>query len=209
MTLRNIRRAVSIGLCLPLFLAAGNACAADPVRIGLVGPFSGGSADFGMSMRRGVELAVKEINELGGYVGRQFELVVQDDKSTPDGARAGAEALIKEGVVATIGFCNTGNAAKALDLFQNNKIPLIIPCATGTALTTTYANTDNYIFRNSAKDNLQVPFVVKDAVSRGWTKIAIFADTTGYGESGYKDFLTALESHKLKPAYVKRFDVGI
>ena len=40
-------------------------------------------------------------------------------------------------------------------------------------------------------------------------KVAIFADTTGYGEGGYKDVLAALEDKKLKPAYVARFALGV
>ena len=193
-----------------LALLAASASAQQPaIKIGLVGPFSGGSADFGTSMKRGAELAIKEINDLGGYVGRKFEVVVKDDKSTPDGALAAAQELIKEGVVATIGFCNTGNAMKALDEFQKNKVPLLVPCATGSPITKKYPTAESYIFQSSATDNLQVPFVVNDAVKRGWTKIAIFADTTGYGEAGFNDFMAALEAHKLKPAYIKRFDVGV
>jgi branched-chain amino acid transport system substrate-binding protein len=186
-----------------LALLAASASAQQPaIKIGLVGPFSGGSADFGTSMKRGAELAIKEINDLGGYVGRKFEVVVKDDKSTPDGALAAAQELIKEGVVATIGFCNTGNAMKALDEFQKNKVPLLVPCATGSPITKKYPTAESYIFQSSATDNLQVPFVVNDAVKRGWTKIAIFADTSGYGEAGFNDFMAALEAHKLKPAYV-------
>lgn len=50
-----------------LALLAASASAQQPaIKIGLVGPFSGGSADFGTSMKRGAELAIKEINDLGG-----------------------------------------------------------------------------------------------------------------------------------------------
>ena len=45
---------------------------------------------------------------------------------------------------------------------------------------------------DAAPDSVQVPFVVNDAVKRGWTKVAIFADTTGYGEAGLKDVQDAL-----------------
>ena len=69
-------------------LAPTAAAQADSqIKIGLIGPFTGGSADFGNSMRNGVELAVSEINALGGYVGRKFELVVRDDKANPELAR--------------------------------------------------------------------------------------------------------------------------
>ena len=98
-------------------LAPTAAAQADSqIKIGLIGPFTGGSADFGNSMRNGVELAVSEINALGGYVGRKFELVVRDDKANPELARQMSEELVKEGVLATIGFCNSGNAVKSLDI---------------------------------------------------------------------------------------------
>ena len=47
-----------------------------PVRIGVVGPFTGPSADFGVPMLNGIKLAVDEINAVGGYLGRPLELVV-------------------------------------------------------------------------------------------------------------------------------------
>ena len=100
-------------------LAPTAAAQADSqIKIGLIGPFTGGSADFGNSMRNGVELAVSEINALGSYVGRKFELVVRDDKANPELARQMSEELVKEGVLATIGFCNSGNAVKSLDIYQ-------------------------------------------------------------------------------------------
>ncbi len=160
-------------------------------------------------MRNGVQMAVDEINALGGWAGHKIELVVQDDKSNPDDALKASQALVKAGVVATIGFCNTGNAMKSLETFQKAAIPLIVPCATGTPITATYPAAESYIFRMSASDSLQIPFVVNDAVKRGWTRIAIFADTTGYGEAGFKDFTAALAKLQLKPAYVKRFDIGV
>ena len=196
-----------------MIFAAAPALAQSPapasIKVGLIGPFTGGSSDFGISMRRGVELAVKEINDLGGYMGRKLDLVVKDDKGAPDTARAASQELVKEGVVATIGFCNSGNAVKSLDVYQNGQVPLIVPCATSTPITATYPAAQSYIFRTSARDSVQVPFVVNDAVGRGWKRLAVFADTTGYGDGGLKDFTAALDVHKLKPVYVKRFDLGV
>lgn len=180
-----------------------------PLKIGLIGPITGPSSDFGVPMTNGVKLAVDEINAVGGYLGRPLQLVVRDDKGDPETGRKAAQEILAEGVVATIGFCNTGVAQKSIDLFQNAKIPLIIPCATGTPLTATYPAPQSYIFRTSARDALQAPFVVEDALKRGWDKVAIFADTTGYGEAGYRDVLAALEARKLKPVYVARFPLGV
>ena len=180
-----------------------------PARIGVVGPFTGPSADFGVPMLNGIKLAVDEINAVGGYLGRPLELVIKDDRADPDQGRKVSQELVQEKVVAAIGFCNTGVAMKSIDLFQDSKTPLIVPCSAGTEVTAKYPPADSYVFRVQARDALQAPFMVDDIVKRGWDKVAIFADTTGYGEGGYKDVVAALEAKKLKPAYVARFALGV
>lgn len=183
--------------------------ASTAIRIGVIAPLSGPGADFGVPMLNGVKLAVDEINAAGGYLGRKLELLVRDDEANPDKGRKVSEELAAQKIAVAIGFCNTGVAAKSLDVFQTQKIPLIIPCATGTGLTATYPGPESYIFRTSAKDAIQASFVVDDIVKRGWTKVAVFADSTAYGESGMKDVVAALTKHKLTPAYVARFPIGV
>ena len=61
----------------------------------------------------------------------------------------------------------------------------------------------------SPRDAIQAPFIVDDIVKRGWDKVAIFADKTGYGEGGYNDMVAALATKNLKPVYVGRFDLGV
>ncbi|MFP8777145.1 ABC transporter substrate-binding protein [Hydrogenophaga sp. RWCD_12] len=207
-----VRLSATSGLLAAALLTASTVHAQSgmPVRIGVIGPFSGPSSDFGNPMLHGVQLAVDEINAVGGYLGRPLELVVKDDQGNPDvGLKASQEVANTPGVIATIGFCNTGVAAKSLEVFQNGQMPLIIPCATGTPLTTKFPAPQSYIFRTSARDAIQAPFVVDDLVKRGWTKVAIFADTTGYGEAGLKDVEAALAAKQLKPVYVARFGLGV
>lgn len=203
-----VRLTLSLGLATALAIPAF-AQTAQTVRIGVIGPFSGPSSDFGNPMLHGVQLAVDEINAVGGYLGRPLELVVKDDQGNPDVGLKGSQELVKEGVIATIGFCNTGVAQKSLDTFQNAQLPLIIPCATGTPLTAKFPAPQSYVFRTSARDAIQAPFVVNDLVKRGWTKVAIFADTTGYGEAGLKDVEAALAAKQLKPVHVARFALGV
>ena len=183
--------------------------AASTLKIGLIGPFSGGSADFGVPMRNGVQQAVDEINAVGGYLGRKLELVIKDDQGNPDVGLKSSEELVAEKVEATIGFCNTGVAAKSLETYQKAKLPLIIPCATGSPLTAKYSGPESYVFRTSAKDAIQVPFVVEDITKRGWDKVAVFADTSGYGEAGLKDIEAALKAKNLAAVQVTRFAVGV
>lgn len=180
-----------------------------PLRIGLIGPLTGPSADFGVPMANGVKLAIDEINAVGGYLGRPLELVIKDDTADPARGRQLAEELMREQVVATIGYCNTGVALNSIEVFQKNKVPLIVPCATGTALTTQYPAPESYIFRVQGRDALQAPFVVDDLVKRGWDRVAIFADTTGYGEGGTRDVVAALAAKNLKPVHTARFALGV
>ena len=215
--------AIWLGLSGSLALAQGSAAApaaaastapsagsaAATLKIGVIGPFTGASADFGVPMLNGIQQAVDEINAGGGYLGRKIEIVRKDDKASPDEGLKGSQELVAEKVIAAIGFCNTGVAMKSLEVFQNAKTPLIIPCATGTPVTAKYPAPGSYIFRTSAADAIQAPFVVEDILKRGWDKVAIFADTSGYGEAGLKDVEKALAEKKLKPAYVARFPLGV
>lgn len=181
-----------------------------PIRLGFLCPFTGGSQDFGNSARLGAELAVKEINEVNGYLGRRVELVARDDKGNPDEGRRVAEALVlQEKVDFTIGFCNTGVALKSLDVFQDNR-HLLVTVATGSVLTEKYPPQQSYIFRMSARDALQAQALVDAVVvRRGITKVAILADNTGYGEGGAKDVQKFLADKGIKPIYVGRFDLGV
>jgi branched-chain amino acid transport system substrate-binding protein len=193
-------------LCVPVQAQLGSTA---PVRIGVIGPFTGPSADFGVPMLNGIQLAVDEINAVGGYLGRPLQLVVKDDKGDPDQGRKASEELLAEKVVATLGFCNTGVAMKSIDLFQQAQVPLIVPCSSGTAVTAKYPAPESYIFRVQARDALQAPFMVDDILKRGWDKVAIFADTTGYGEGGFNDVVAALAAKNIKPVHVARFALGV
>ena len=195
---------------LTLNLTSAYAQPAGPVRVGLIFPLTGGSSDMGNSALVGAQVAVSEINQVGGYLGRPIELVVRDDQADNDtGLKHAQELVLKEKVAVTIGFCNTGVAMKALDVFQNNQSPLIVPCATGTILTAKYPAAQSYIFRTSAPDHHQTQFLVDEIVKRGLTKVALLVDSTGYGDAGLKDLTAALDRAGLKPRIVVRFNVGV
>lgn len=207
--IRRLRRCCAALLVLFCPMGMAQTAAPEPVKIGVIGPFSGPSSDFGKPMLQGIELAIDEINAVGGYLGRPLALVVKDDEGKPDVGLRGAQELVRERVVATLGFCNTGVALKAIPVFQQAESPLIVPCAAGTPVTAQYPAPESYVFRTAPADGIQAPFVVNDLVRRGWTRVAIFADTTAYGEAGLRDVQAALAGHRLKPAYVARFDLGV
>ena len=198
---RSFLLAVATAAC------AMGAAAAEPIRIGLVAPLSGASADFGNSMREGAALAVEEIDAIGGYLGRPLELEVRDDHGDPATGRAAALDLVtRAGVAATIGFCNTGVAMASLEVFEAHRQPLLVPCAQGTAITRRTPAAESYVFRVAPSDAINAGFLVAEIVDRRkLARVAILADTTGYGDGGVADLGAQLKARGLAPAYVGRF----
>jgi branched-chain amino acid transport system substrate-binding protein len=190
---------------------AAPAADGNAVRVGLIAPLSGPAGEYGKSVRLGAQLAVNEINEVGGYLGRRFELVVRDDKASPEeGRRAAQDLVLRQKVNFTIGFCNTGVAMQALDVFQDNRHVLLTPCASGSAVTAKYEPSRSYIFRNAVPEQVNSRFLARELVTRrGLVKVAVLADSTGYGEGGLKDISAELKSLGVQPVYVGRFAPGV
>ncbi len=192
-----------------VLLSAGMAMAADPIKIGVDGPFTGGSSTMGVSMRDGVRLATEEINKAGGVLGRQIVLVERDDEAKNErGVQIAQELINKEKVVAAVGYINTGVALASQRFFQEAKIPVMNNVATGSVVTHQFPNDpDNYVFRNSANDSIQAPMIVEEAVRRGFKKVAILADSTNYGQLGREDLEKALAAKGIKPVAIEKFNI--
>ena len=191
----------------------GAAFAADPIKIGLTGPFTGGSASMGVSMRDGVKLAVGEINKVGGVMGRPLLLVERDDEAKNEvGVQIAQELINKEQVVATMGFINTGVALASQRFYEENEIPVINNVATGTLITQQFVppeNAKNYVFRMSANDVIQSGMIVEEAIGRrGYKAPAILADSTNYGQFGRADLVKALAVKGIKPVTEEKFNIG-
>jgi branched-chain amino acid transport system substrate-binding protein len=184
--------------------------AAEPIKIGVAGPFTGGSAPMGVSMRDGVKLAAAEINAKGGVLGRQIQLVERDDEAKNErGVQIAQELINKEKVVATVGYINTGVALASQRFYQEAKIPVMNNVATGSIITKQFADQpENYVFRNSANDSIQSSMIVEEAVTRrGFKKVAILADSTNYGQLGREDLEKALAAKGVKAVAVEKYNI--
>jgi len=201
---RHIFAVVTAGM-----LSTG-AYAAD-IKVGVTGPYTGGSSSMGVSMRDGVRLAAKEINAAGGVNGNKIVLLERDDEAKNErGVQIAQELINNEKVVATLGFINTGVALASQRFYQDAKIPVLNNVATGTMITHQFPNApENYIFRNAAADNIQAPMIAKEAVEkRGLKKVAILADSTNYGQLGREDLEKALKTYGVTPVAEEKFNIG-
>jgi branched-chain amino acid transport system substrate-binding protein len=210
MMIRFAKLASSVALASAMMTLSGAALAADPIKIGVSGPFTGGSSSMGVSMRDGVRLATDEINKAGGVLGRQLQLIERDDEAKNErGVQIAQELINKEKVVATVGFINTGVSLASQRFYQEAKIPVMNNVATGSLVTHQFDDQpENYIFRNAAHDSIQAPMIVEEAITRrGFKKVAILADSTNYGQLGREDLEKALTLKGVKAVAVEKFNI--
>ena len=211
MSLHATRRSTLLAAVAALALVSVPAFAADPIKIGVSGPFTGGSSSMGVSMRDGVKLAITEINKAGGVLGRPLEAVERDDEARNEvGVQITQELINKEKVVATVGYINTGVALASQRFYQEAEIPVFNNVATGTVITQQFAKERaNYVFRNAAPDVIQAPMIVDEAITRrGFKKPAILADSTNYGQLGREDLEKALAAKGVKAVATEKFNIG-
>ena len=210
MTIRIAKMAKRLAVAAAVMAFAGIAGAAEPIKIGVSGPFTGGSSSMGVSMRDGVKLATEEINKAGGVLGRPLQLIERDDEAKNErGVQIAQELINKEKVVATVGFINTGVALASQRFYQEAKIPVMNNVATGSLVTHQFDDQpENYIFRNAAHDSIQAPMIVEEAITRRkYKNVAILADSTNYGQLGRDDLERALAAKGIKAVAVEKFNI--
>ena len=199
-------------------LIATQAFAADTIKIAITGPFSGGSAPMGASMRDGAKLAISEINAAGGIsVGgkkMKFEVIERDDEAKNErGALIAQELASMDGLSGVIGTVNTGVCMAGDRHLQEKGITKIITPAAGSASMTQWSKAgvkDLSIFRFSANDGIQSAMVVEEAINLKFKKVALFYDSTNYGISGRDDMLDQIkkQGNKLEVVASEKWNIG-
>ena len=192
-----------------LLAVAAASVRAQDIKIGYNADQSAsGVAELGTAGRWAFEAAIEDLNKGGGILGRKVVGIIRDDLGAPPKSIQNMTELIdNEKVDAVVGPANSGNALAWLHIPQQRKIPVLVPIATGTEITTRYAKEpQNYLFRVSMVDREQIALLAAYAVkaSKGH-KIAILADSTGYGQGGIKDATEILALHNVQPVIVEKY----
>ena len=199
-------------------MVAAQAWGADVIRIAITGPFTGGSAPMGASMRDGAKLAIAEINAAGGIsVGgkmMKFDVIERDDEAKNErGALIAQELSSMKDLSGVIGSVNTGVVMAGDKYFQGKGITKIITPAAGSASMTQWSKAgvkDLSIFRFAAHDGIQAAMVVEEAINRKLFKVALFHDSTNYGVSGRDDMLSQIrkQGNRLQVVATEKFNIG-
>jgi branched-chain amino acid transport system substrate-binding protein len=156
------------------------------VSIGFFGDLTGPTFNFGLSAKNGVLMAADEINQAGGINGRQIDIVIEDDKGSPEEAAQVTGKLIdRYKVIAIIGAGASGNSLASAPKAQSARVPLIAPSSTNPAVT----QVGDYIFRACFIDAFQGEVMAKFAVNTLKAKrAAIMLDFNSPYSRGLTDF---------------------
>ncbi len=169
--------------------------AQEVVKIGHVGPTSGGIAHLGKDNEMGARMAIDELNAKGVTIGGKkvkLELLAEDDAGDPKQGTAVAQKLVDSKVQGVIGHLNSGTSIPASKVYSDAGIPQISPSATNPKFT-----------RNGYKTTFRV---VADDVHLGGTlgryavnelhgkSIAVIDDRTAYGQGVAEEFEKAVKA---------------
>ena len=117
-----------------------------PIKIGFIHTMSGPISMYGISSAAGAKVAVDEINAAGGVLGRKLELIVRDDKISPDtGLREAKDLVLKEKVDFLAGSISSGVGLAISNYAKRAKKIYLINIAQSTKITE--ENFHPYVFR--------------------------------------------------------------
>src|SRR3989344_734004 len=169
------------------------------ITLGGILPLSGGAAAYGIPVQQGMQLAVEEINELGGVNGKMLEIVYEDTQCSSTMAANGIQKLISEdGVQAVVGEMCSSATLPASVIAEQNGVVLISPASTSPALT----NAGDYIFRTVPSDTVQAKQTAELVHNLGYRTVAMLYINDDYG-LGFTDVFEA-ESNALGVEIVAR-----
>ena len=182
------RTSVGVGLVVALVLSLSVTAwtqGKPPVKVALVAAMSGGSALSGEAIKRGLTVAIDEINARGGVLGgSKIELVIRDEEGNPSkGVTAARDVIEREKAVAVFGGLHSPVGLAMLPVFHELRVPYVGTWAAATNITRN-GRTPNFMFRVSANDDIVDHFLAKHVVEKlGKKKPGVILENTPWGAS--------------------------
>ncbi len=180
--MQQLTRTTLLGLALSL--TALNTQAADPIKVGSVLSVTGPAAFLGDPELKTLQLYVDELNKKGGVLGRPLQLVHYDDGSDANKANSFAKRLIEDDKVdVLIGGTTTGATMSMVPLVERAGLPFISLAGAVVIV----EPVKKWVFKTPHTDRMAAEKVFEDMKKRGISKVALLAETSGFGQSGKKE----------------------
>src|SRR5256714_5300004 len=179
-----------------------------PVKVALVAAMSGGSALSGEAIKRGLTVAIDEINAKGGGLGgRKVELVIRDEEGNPSkGVTAARDVIEREKAVAVFGGLHSPVGLAMLPVFHELKVPYVGTWAAATNITRNDRK-PNFMFRVSANDDIVDHFLAKYVTEKlAAKKPGVILENTPWGESNQAGLAKWFAKMNVQPAGIEKFN---
>jgi branched-chain amino acid transport system substrate-binding protein len=189
-------------------LVAGSlAVQAQPIKVGWLSSLTGPLSSAAIAENQGVQLAVNEINKSGGVLGRQIELLTRDTAGDPTKAVNFAQQLaFSDKVHFVIGPVNSGEGLAATPILARAGIPnIVIGAIDELTDATKYPRAFRMINTNMQWISTANEYALNTLKAK---KIAVIADTSGYGTASAKSAIALLEKAGIKPVYSVLIDAN-
>lgn len=160
----------------------------EELTIGGIGPLTGDYATYGVSVKQGAELAVKEINEAGGVNGLTFKLLFEDDQTDAEMAVNAYNKLMDNGMQVSLGAVTSGACIAVSEVSKEDGILMITPSGSQVECIQ-HDNGFRICFADPEQGVNAAKFIAENNIA---TKIAIIYDKSNDYSNGIKEnFVTA------------------
>ncbi len=179
----------------------------DELVIALDADMRGISALSGLSIRRGIELAIDEINQNGGVFGKRLVLSVRDNSMMPARGLANIKHFAQHpNLVAFFSGISSPTLLAQLEFIHQNKILTLDPWAAATSIIDN-GYTPNYVYRVSVRDDDAAGFLLQHALEVS-NKVALVLVNNSWGRSNHLALSETLEQMRLEPTTTQWFEWG-
>jgi branched-chain amino acid transport system substrate-binding protein len=176
------------------------------ITIATVGPITGQYAAFGEQMKRGIEMAVKDINAAGGVNGEKLAVSIGDDACDPKQAVAVANQMVSKGVLFVAGHFCSSSSIPASKVYAEENVIQITPASTNPAFTDAGLwNTHRTCGRDDAQGKVAGAYLAK---AYNGKKVAIIHDKTAYGKGLADETKKAMNAAGLQEAMYEAYTAG-
>jgi len=185
------------------------AAAEEMFTIGLDADMSSASAESGEAIRRGMVVALEEINAAGGVLGKPLQLKVRDHRGNPARGIDNIDAFSAEDdIIAVMGGLHTPVTMAELPSVHRNNLIYLVPWAAGTKIIDN-GYVPNNVFRVSVRDEYAGRFLAQEAQGRGFKTVGLLLEQTGWGRSNETAFQKVAREINLKISGVQWFSWGV
>jgi len=172
-------------------LLAMPALAQNTIKLGMITDKVGVAKAYAEPVAAGVTFAVKEINAKGGILGKQIELLVEDDQAKPDVSATLARKLVDSGAVFILSVSLTPATQQAQSVTRESKTPHMTPSNSGDTLTTQIDNPN--FWQTGPLASTQIATLLSYAKNNNYKRVALIGENSDLGQLTNKFFKAGLE----------------